>query len=125
MRASPLPLLTLLLSAACAPALEMSPPDDPPHTDVEGDWVDGQGYVEAAHARGKDVPFLCRDPDSGAMVSCPSERPANAGLSCDAAGCHGDTEFGVTADEDRHLDGSDGPSCWLCHDREWSSRTTR
>lgn len=118
------PLLCVAALSACAPPLELDTPDEPAHTDVESDWVAGLGQVDAAHARGKDLPFLCSD-DSGSVVTCPTTRPANRNLSCDAAGCHGDTEFGVTPDEDRHLDGSDGPSCWLCHDQEWSTRTTR
>lgn len=116
-------LLTLLL--ACAPAMELDPPSDPPHTDNESDFVEGLGQVTAAHARGKDDPFLCRDPETGDRVTCPDERPAAQNLSCDAAGCHGDTEFGWTLDEDRHLEGSDGPSCFMCHGREWSNRVER
>ncbi len=93
------------------------PPADPPHNDFE------DGY---AHASGKETPFLCRDPDGGNRVTCPDTRPEPRNVSCDAAGCHGDTEYALVVDPDgRHLYGSDGPSCWTCHDREWSDQKAR
>jgi hypothetical protein len=93
------------------------PPADPPHNDFE------EGY---AHASGKETPFLCQDPATGSRATCPEDRPEPRYLSCDAAGCHGDMDFGTAVvHDDRHLFGSDGPSCWTCHDREWSSQTER
>ena len=87
--------------------LQFDPPDTPAHDDEETN----------NHARGSGDPFLC----AGGNVDCsqlPGDgRPADDVLSCDAAGCHGDTEY-VTPDEDRHLLGSDGPSCHTCHDEE-------
>lgn len=92
---------------------DFDPPAVPAHTDSE------DGFL---HARGKSTPFLCKS-SSGATVTCPTDRrPADEQLSCDAAGCHGDTEY--FANESRHLLGSDGPSCYTCHDQEWSDRVT-
>jgi hypothetical protein len=118
-------LLLLLLALGCAPETDFGPPDDPPHDETESEWIPGLGAVSASHASLMETPFLCRD-DSGRRVACPTDgRPPDAQLSCDAAGCHGDTEFdGSTAPGDRHLEGSDGPSCWMCHDKEWSDRVT-
>ena len=118
MRASTATVSLWVLLAGCA-TTTFEPPADPPHDDRE------EGY---AHARGKDNPYLCRDPETGGRITCPDERPATADLSCDAAGCHGDFDFGETfqiASDLRHLLGSDGPSCWTCHDREWSKQKER
>ncbi len=105
-----------LLLVACGTET-FDPPAEPPHDDRE------EGY---AHARGKETPFLCRDAETGAQQTCPEERPETRLLSCDAAGCHGDTEYLDVLDPDaRHLLGSDGPSCWTCHDREWSNTLER
>ena len=88
------------------------PPDEPVHDSYQ------DGY---AHARGKSSPFLCRDPDTDALVTCPDTRPEPAWLSCDAAGCHGDFDYSPTTDPaDRALHGADGPSCYTCHGRTWS-----
>jgi len=90
------------------------PPAVPAHDDSE------DGYL---HARGKSSPYLCKD-ERGGTVSCPTDgRPVDERLSCDAAGCHGDAEY-LAVDEARHLLGSDGPSCFTCHDKEWSDRLT-
>jgi hypothetical protein len=106
----------------CAPELKLDPPEDPPHAYIYNEWVYGVGPVQAAHAAGASRPYLCTDPESGQSVSCPSQRPANANLSCDAAGCHGDTDYGSPLAQERHLEGSDGPSCWTCHGQTWSDR---
>ena len=105
-------LAAALALVACAQP-DFGPPDDPPHNRYE----DG-----VAHARGMETPFLCRD-ETG-LVTCPSDgRPMPQFLSCDAAGCHGGTTYSTLDTPDtRHLHGSDGPSCWTCHDREWSTR---
>lgn len=118
------PALVLSVLVACgAKDGDYDPPSEPPHDDVESDWVEGLGQVSAAHARGKSTPFLCHDPESGDEVLCPLERPVDRALSCDAAGCHGDFEFVEGPDSpDRHVDGSDGPSCYTCHGTEWSTR---
>lgn len=112
------PLLVVagvLVLSACGPMLAgADPPAEPVHDDYE------EGY---AHARGKETPYLCLDPATGAREACLTDRPAAANLSCDAAGCHGDFSFDPgQLDADRHLLGSDGPSCWTCHDQEWSER---
>lgn len=113
-----------VLVMGCAPETDFDPPADPPHDETESEWIPGLGNVSASHASLMESPYLCRDPATGDRAACPTDgRPEPQNLSCDAAGCHGDTTFdGTTADEDRHLDGSDGPSCWLCHDKEWSDR---
>ncbi|MCB9765553.1 MAG: hypothetical protein H6739_37610 [Alphaproteobacteria bacterium] len=104
--------LTLLFAAGCDRVFV--PPDDPPHDDFE------EGY---GHARGKELPFLCRDPETGGRVTCPDTgRPEPAFLSCDAAGCHGSMTYSGEWPEERHLHGGDGPSCYTCHNREWSER---
>lgn len=118
-------LAPLLFSMGCMDKLAFDPPSEPPHNIVESDWVDGEGQVSAAHASGMSTPYLCHDPGGGRMVTCPDEPVAPPYASCDAAGCHGGFTYTEGADNpDRHLDGSDGPSCWTCHDREWSTRTS-
>ena len=104
--------LALLVAVACAEGA-YDPPSLPPHDDAE------EGYM---HARGKERPFLCHDVASGAPVACPDDiRPEPLGLSCDAAGCHGNYGFSPTeAQDQRRLNGSDGPGCYTCHDQEWS-----
>jgi|GEM_PF-2421988 len=114
----------VLMTTACGAKSAYDPPAEPPHNDVEEDWVEGLGQVSSAHASGKSTPYLCRDPDGGWMT-CPDTPVEPRYASCDAAGCHGGFTFVEGADDpDRHLDGSDGPSCWTCHDREWSTRTS-
>lgn len=104
-------LLSLLLFA-CAP-LDADTPEDVPHT------ISEDGYK---HARGMDKPFLCLNADGG-RGACPDVWPSDPlRLSCDAAGCHGDHEYDPSLPRGRHLEGSDGPSCWTCHDREWNER---
>lgn len=102
-----------LLLAACAAPMDFDPPQS--HT------VRQEGSL---HARGYEQPLLCGG------QTCPEDGgwPAESELSCDAYGCHGGNTYdgqlsGVTPT--RHLRGSDGPSCWTCHDQEWSGRTTR
>lgn len=91
------------------------PPDNPPHDQIE------DGF---RHARGYEVPFLCKDPTRPGYSACPDDiRPLRENLSCDASGCHGDYSFTPSEPtEQRHLLGADGPSCWTCHDREWSDQ---
>lgn len=91
---------------------ESSLPEVPAHDrDVAG----------AMHALGFETPFLCLARDGTAMELCPDERPANAQLSCDASGCHGDFDYAPGTDPaTRHLLGSDGPSCFACHGEVWS-----
>lgn len=90
-----------------------APPDLPVHDDYE---------KKAAHARGKDDPFLCLDPVSGNRTACPDEWPAQENLSCDAAGCHGGFEYTPEEpDSERDLLGGAGPSCYTCHGQEWST----
>ncbi|MBX2802221.1 MAG: hypothetical protein KTR31_31355 [Myxococcales bacterium] len=94
------------------------PPEQPAHDEDE----DG-----ARHARGYEVPYLCGDPSGGGFAACPDDvRPEPNDLSCDASGCHGGYDFDPgTAVAERHLRGSEGPSCWACHlQREWSTQTT-
>lgn len=90
------------------------PPSLPAHDDSE------DGFM---HAAGKSSPFLCRD-DSGREEACPDDVwPAPQNLSCDASGCHGTYEYSPEQPwADRDLEGSDGPSCYTCHGREWSER---
>lgn len=119
------PLIPLIVFAlGCAPETDFDPPDDPAHDETESEWVPGLGNVSASHAGLMETPFLCLDPATGRRAACPTDgRPERQHLSCDAAGCHGDTTFdGATADADRHLDGADGPSCYLCHGDRWSDR---
>lgn len=95
-------------------ARDFDPPTEPAHDRSE------DGFL---HARGYERPYLCSDPLTGDRVACPIGRPETVDLSCDAAGCHGDNDYSQPADVGRSLHGSDGPSCWTCHDREWSERT--
>jgi hypothetical protein len=101
----------LALWLACAPVMEFDPPSDPPHN------VREDGY---RHARGHENPFLCGG------QTCPEDGswPTEQNMSCDGYGCHGGNAYDGVAEE-RHLRGSDGPSCWTCHDQEWSSRKSR
>ncbi len=101
----------VLLLAACQPAF------DPPSTPVHDRSEDG-----FMHARGHETPFLCFNPVSFEREACPSFRPERENLSCDAAGCHGDNDYVEGPHIARSLNGSDGPSCWTCHNQEWSGR---
>ena len=71
-----------------------------------------------------ESPFLCGsplDPDPEAGVECPTDRPADRLLSCDAIGCHGGFEFAAERTGlIRHLYGSEGPSCYTRHGEEWN-----
>ena len=103
--------LTLLLGTlfACQ-SRDFDPPDVPEHDIRE------EGFL---HARGHEQPFLCVDPVTGRRGACPIGRPEPENLSCDAAGCHGDNDYTEPFDTARSLHGSDGPSCYTCHEREW------
>jgi len=119
--------LALLSAAAvgCGGKFHFDPPAEPAHNIIESDWVDGVGQVDAAHASGMSTPYLCTEPGTGRKVACPTEDAGPNFASCDAAGCHGGFTYEEgPEDPDRHLDGGDGPSCWTCHDQEWSSRKT-
>ncbi len=108
-----LPLLLL----ACNPYASVDLPTSPAHD------LDRDGWL---HVDGDDDPYLCRDPDTLQLATCPWERPADALLSCDASGCHGDYDFSTNdPDYDRHLHGSAGPSCYACHDQVWSDKKER
>lgn len=53
-------------------------------------------------------------------MTCPDARPVDELLSCDATGCHGNYDFeNSSATLVRDLEGSDGPSCYSCHDKKW------
>ncbi|MCB9692043.1 MAG: hypothetical protein H6736_09535 [Alphaproteobacteria bacterium] len=96
--------------------LRFDPPAEPAHE------VSQEGFL---HARGYETPFLCPQPGGG-YGACPEDGvwPEARFLSCDASGCHGDFDFGLSADPaPRHLRGGDGPSCTTCHDRVWSTQT--
>jgi hypothetical protein len=87
-----------------------TPPEHPPHDVEEGGVM---------HARRLETPFLCGSaarPERG--EACPPARPPDDRASCDASGCHGTFDFGDPAQR-RDLIGSDGPSCYTCHGREW------
>lgn len=105
------PLLGLLLACG-GPSFQ--PPAEPPHDISEG------GHLHAARL---EHPFNCGTEDGPRArvgVECPTERPADALLSCDASGCHGGFTFGtVTATTVRELFGSEGPSCYTCHGEKW------
>jgi hypothetical protein len=98
--------------AACA-ELSFTPPDSPLHDEEEDDWM---------HARRSEYPFLCGDPGGSTTLNlpCPDTRPLdNKLLSCDSVGCHGNFDYTQDTRAKRHLHGSDGPSCYTCHDVEW------
>jgi len=108
-----LTVTALFLTLLACQSREFEPPTTPAHT------IEEDGFL---HARGFERPFLCRDPVTGDRGPCPIGRPARGNLSCDAAGCHGDNNYDEPPDVERSLHGSDGPSCWTCHDQEWSGR---
>ncbi len=116
----------ILILLAC-PSYEFDPPDTPRHNDNESEAsLDGAPIMKSGrHAELKDYPFLCTDPSTGKTVGCPTTgRPADENLSCDASGCHGDYDYSPDFDvSKRHIRGSDGPSCYSCHAREWSNGT--
>ena len=105
-------LLLLCLCCFGCGQWEFSPPEHPPHDEEE----DG-----ALHARRYETPFLCGRPDRPDRGEvCPPVRPPDDLVSCDAAGCHGTFDFTEDAARAaRDLIGSDGPSCYTCHGREW------
>lgn len=76
------------------------------------------------HAFGSETPFLCRTEDRE-PVDCETlaaqlgDAFGNANYSCDSAGCHGSRTPGGPL-ETRSLHGSEGPSCWTCHEDEWN-----
>ena len=85
----------------------------------------GKNEDGAWHAYDNEYPFLCLDA-SGSPTTCPDDVwPETERLSCDAAGCHGSYDYDpATPQSSRNLDGSAGPSCWTCHDKEWSDAKT-
>jgi hypothetical protein len=95
-------------------------PPDRPHDILEQD--DG---VSGWHARGYNNPYLCLSM-SGGSETCPDDVfPAVSQLSCDSAGCHGSYDYDpATSQASRALTGSAGPSCFTCHDKEWSDKKT-
>lgn len=104
--------LLLGLLPSCSPdARDFSPPLNPPHTRSE------DGYLHAAR---REDPFSCGISGPNDEGPCPSVRPADDLLSCDALGCHGSYQFGNQPQGlERALRGSDGPSCYTCHDEKW------
>ena len=109
--------IALVCFSGCGPG-SFAPPDSPAHDDgVEG----------APHALGKKYPFLCGDPeDPMHAIECTGPRPPDRLLSCDAAGCHGSYDFSVPGGQasGRHLFGSEGASCFTCHDETWDDDRT-
>jgi hypothetical protein len=104
--------LGVLLAASCGrPSFD--PPASPAHDEEEEGVMHGRRYK---------TPFLCGDPsrpdDPKRTAPCPSVRPPDAQLSCDAIGCHGGYDF-TNPSAARHLRGSEGPSCYTCHGEEW------
>ncbi|TNE90449.1 MAG: hypothetical protein EP330_08110 [Deltaproteobacteria bacterium] len=87
--------------------------------------------ISAFHAQGQDQPFMCRYVVGGGARYEPCNvvrdtvgaefGPAN--YSCDTAGCHGSRLPGtaLAAGTTGSLHGGEGPSCWTCHDNEWSN----
>lgn len=102
--------LSLTWLGCNAPSFD--PPEHPNHHIEEGG---------ALHADGHERPFLCGDgSDPSNRVECPPGRPTDDHASCDSAGCHGGYRYKNTpADFTRELFGSDGPSCFSCHGKEW------
>ncbi|MFT5683598.1 MAG: hypothetical protein ACI8RZ_004530 [Myxococcota bacterium] len=114
----------LLMMLACA-SYDFDPPDTPRHSEQESetDFNGAPIFKSGRHADLMDDPYLCKDPSTGNAVACPDTRPADENLSCDASGCHGDFDYSSGFDRStRHLRGSDGPSCYSCHNQEWSGR---
>lgn len=115
--------------AACAPTT-FTPPEWPKH-DQEAD-----GYL---HAMGREFPFLCPEPGSDpaspqfgtecavrerSASSTAADATRDAFLSCDSIGCHGEYDYRAPggAVVGRHLLGSEGPSCYACHERKWNKQ---
>ena len=114
----------IVLMLACA-SYDFDPPEFPAHNETESEpSLEGAPIFKSGrHAELMEDPYLCLDPGNGNPVACPDERPADENLSCDASGCHGDFDYSPDYDRSkRHLRGSDGPSCYSCHEREWSNR---
>jgi len=105
---------------------DFDPPEHPLHEYQEDEFGVGPGsslIKQGRHAALMRTPFLCLDTETGRAERCLDGRPEDDLLSCDASGCHGDFDYSTDADRDRrHLRGSDGPSCYSCHDKVWSSR---
>jgi hypothetical protein len=102
--------MTLILAVLAGCGWSFTPPEHPPHDVEEGGVL---------HARRLETPFLCGGADRAERGEpCPSVRPPDDRASCDAAGCHGTYDFGGDPGP-RDLIGSDGPSCYTCHGREW------
>lgn len=113
-------LLLLVLLGSCGKP-QFEPPEHPPHTERE----DG-----VMHAVRMETPFLCgtaNEPNAERGAICPTGSSSTVArldddrLSCDAVGCHGGFDFTDRTSGNRDLYGSDGPSCYTCHGREWRS----
>ncbi len=100
-----------IMALVACQSRNFDPPSEPVHDERE------DGFL---HARGYEDPFDCINPTTGDRGPCPVGRPATGHLSCDAAGCHGDNDYAQPPNIGRSLHGSDGPSCWTCHDDEWN-----
>ena len=107
-------VIVIALSSACG-LPKFDPPDAPAHSKKE------DGFL---HGRRLESPFSCGDPQKPTRaVACPTERPPDELLSCDAIGCHGGFEFGAAPNPaSRHLRGSEGPSCYTCHGNKWDEK---
>ncbi len=112
------PLLVVL--ASCADDPDFSAPSSPPHTEIRGG---------AGHAIRDSYPFLCGlfatstvAEDFFLAVPCPEDgvRPLDIDLSCDALGCHGNTEYDRPRDVGRSARGGQAPSCFTCHGKNWN-----
>ena len=111
------PLLLLMLPlVACEGEGGLAGPYGPPPVPVHD--VLEEGHL---HARGHETPYLCLSLDGRRREACPEAPPPLAFRSCDSSGCHGTFTYD-TPDDLRALDGDEAPSCWPCHDREWSRR---
>ena len=105
-------LVLVLAFAACGqPTFDRLPVSIPHSVEEDG----------ALHAERLEDPFLCGDPDRpmdlDRTAPCPTARPVDALLSCDASGCHGTYDFTPTST--RQLWGGEGPSCYTCHGEKW------
>lgn len=127
---------TACAATACAPTT-FTPPEWPKHDQEQDDFL---------HALGRDFPFLCPEPGSdparpqfgtecavrqrsaagstAAGVAAAAADDADAFLSCDAIGCHGEYDYRAPggAVVGRHVLGSEGPSCYACHERKWNKQ---
>lgn len=106
-------LVTVIGQPACDEG-PYGPPPVPIHDVLQ------EGHL---HARGHELPFLCLSEDLSQRQACPPSMPDPVRRSCDSAGCHGSFDYSAaTSPDSRRLSGDAAPSCWDCHDREWSER---